>query len=341
MKKLLALLLALVLLFSFSACSKKSGNSSEEEISSTASQGIQIIDDDTVARVGSMKGPTSIGLAEMMSADNSNVGKYEFTVETAADAIKSALLSDKLDIALIPANLASVLYNKTEGKIKVININTYNVLYFLSADDSIVAPTDLKGKKIYLTGKGTTPDYTLQFLLNANNISLDEVTLEYKSEATEVLAAISADSKAVALLPQPFVTVALGKNANLKIVMDMGEVIGENSEGVSSVVTGVTVVTEKFLKEHPIVVDNFLTDHRNSVEFVRLEPETYAPKLVELGIVPNANIGVNAIPKCSVACVINENMKEELSAYLGMLHKLNPQSIGGKLPGDDFYVIND
>ena len=137
--------------------------------------------DGTLIRVASLKGPTSLGLLFLM--DKANKGEtantYEFRMATGADEILPLMVKGDLDIALIPANVASILYHKTQGGVEVIDINTLGVLYMVSGEDGLADFTDLKGKTIYLTGKGTTPDYVLQYLLNANGMSVDDVTLEY------------------------------------------------------------------------------------------------------------------------------------------------------------------
>ncbi len=334
MKKIIALLMALAMLFSFAACGKAGG---DESSASAPSNVGALEEDDVTVRVGSMKGATSIGLAAMMYEDASNVGNYEFKIETAADAVVSGIIGKKLDIALVPANVASVVYNKTKGGVKVIDINTYNVLHFLSADTSIKSVADLKGKTIYLTGKGTTPDYVMQYLLAKAGVKLSEVTVEYKSEATEVLNMISKNAKAVGLLPQPFVTVALNKNAALKTVIDCGDAFANFGE--STVVTGVTIVRNEFLSEHPAAVKNFLVDHANSVDTIDSDLARVSSKVVELGIIAAEGVAKKAIPECDVTCTTGEVMKKDLSSYLNILHGFNAASVGGALPAEDFYYV--
>ena len=205
--------------------------------------------EDAVIRVGALKGPTSMGLVNMMDEHP----EYSYTMETAADAITAGIVSGDLDIALVPANLASVLYNKTQGGISVIDINTTSVLYIVSSDENLASMKDLAGKTVYLTGKGTTPDYVLQYLLAANDMSADDVTLEYKSEATEVASVLAEDPDAIGLLPQPFVTAACMQNDQLKVVLSLEDEWEKVQSG--SIVTGVTIVRNEFLSEHQDLVD--------------------------------------------------------------------------------------
>lgn len=287
--------------------------------------------EDAVIRVGALKGPTSMGLVNMMDEHP----EYSYTMETAADAITAGIVSGDLDIALVPANLASVLYNKTQGGISVIDINTTSVLYIVSSDENLASLKDLAGKTVYLTGKGTTPDYVLQYLLAANDMSADDVTLEYKSEATEVASVLAEDPEAIGLLPQPFVTAACMQNDQLKVVLSLEDEWEKVQSG--SIVTGVTIVRNEFLSEHQDLVDEFLTAHEKSAYEVNDNPAAAAEKIVELGIVAKQPIAEKAIPMCGITCITGDDMKTSLSAYLEVLHGQAPESVGGTLPADDFY----
>lgn len=293
-------------------------------------------------RVGSLKGPTSIGLVELMERAEygETANTYSFTMETAADTLLTMMVQKELDIALVPANVASVLYNKTEGQIAVVDINTLGVLYMIGSDESITDIKDLKGKTIYLTGKGTTPDYVLQYVLEENGLSKEDVNLEYKSEATEVAAVLSTGEPAIGLLPQPFVTATMVKNENLNIIFDMNaewnKIQGEDG---SMMVTGVTVVRKEFLEENEGAVKLFLQDHRQSAEYVNNDIEAAASLVVKLGIIEKEPVAKKAIPNCNITYIDSEEMKNALSGYLDVLYKKDAKAIGGNLPAEDFYYL--
>ena len=296
--------------------------------------------DDTVVRVASLKGPTSLGLLFLMDkaekGETSNA--YEFQMATGADEILPLMVKGDLDIALIPANVASILYHKTQGGVEVIDINTMGVLYMVSGENDLTDFTDLKGKTIYLTGKGTTPDYVLQYLLNANGMSVDDVTLEYKSEATEVASVLAEDPTAIGLLPQPFVTAACMQNDALKVIFDLNEEWNK-IQGVSgsSMVTGVTVVRKEFLEEHEDAVKSFMEEHKASAEAINADPTTGAALAVEAQIVAKEPIAQKAIPGCNITYMDKADMKQALSGYLDVLFHQDSLSIGGGLPESDFY----
>ncbi len=291
-------------------------------------------------RVGSLKGPTSMGLLFLMeeSKNNESRNDYEFQMATAADELLPLMIKGELDIALVPANVASILYQKTEGGVSVIDINTLGVLYMVSGDTSVKSISDLAGKTIYLTGKGTTPDYVLRYLLAQNGMSESDCTLEYKSEATEVAALLAENPNTIGLLPQPFVTVACAQNEALSVVLDMNEEWNEvQSENGSSMVTGVTVVRNEFLEENKEAVEIFLQEHANSAQAINDDVETGAIYAVEQQIVAKESIAQKAIPKCNITCITGEEMQQALSGYLAVLYEQAPESVGGALPKEDFY----
>lgn len=293
-------------------------------------------------RVGSLKGPTSMGLVSLMDkasrGETSNV--YEFTMAGKADELVGKIANGDLDIALLPANVASVLYAKTQGNITVLDINTLGVLYVVASDDSISSMADLKGRTIYMTGKGTTPEYVMNYLLKENGLSTSDVDLQFKSEATEVASLLKQDSSAIGVLPQPFATAACIQNPDLKTVLDLTEQWNMlNKDTGSMLVTGVTLVRSDFLRENRSPVADFIKDHEASTLFATEHAEDASRLIAEQGIVEKAPIAQKALPYCNIVCLTGQEMKDALSGYLSTLHEQDPKSIGGQMPGDDFYYM--
>ena len=296
----------------------------------------------TAIRVGSLKGPASMGLAELM--DRAEKGEtendYTFTMAGKADELVGSIASGDLDIVLVPANVASILYTKTQGNVNVIDINTLGVLYVVASDDSISSMEDLKGKTVYMTGKGTTPEYVMNYLLSENGLTDGDVTLEFKSEATEVASVLKEDSSAVGVLPQPFATAACIQNEALKPVLDLTEQWNLlNKENGSQLVTGVTIVRSDFLKENEEAVKLFIEDHKASAAYTSEHLDEAAEMVAALGIVEKAPIAKKAMPACNIVCITGEEMKSALSGYLSVLEAADAKSVGGQLPADDFYYL--
>lgn len=296
--------------------------------------------EETTVRIGSLKGPTSMGLVELMDqAEKGEAGAdYEFTMAAAADEINAAFLKGDLDIVLIPANVASVLYNKTGGQAVVLDINTLGVLYLLESGETVQSAADLKGRMIYLPGKGTTPDYALQYILAQNGLGMEDVDLQYKSEAAEVISALQEEPEALGLLPQPAVTTACMQNEGLRIALDLTEEWDKvSAEG--SLVTGVTLVRREFLEQHEVLVQEFLSAHEESAKFTNENIEEAAEMVAALEIVPKAPIAAQAIPGCNITCMTGTDMQTALSGYLTVLAEQNPEAVGGALPAEDFYYL--
>lgn len=295
-------------------------------------------------RVGSLKGPTSIGLVSLMDKASKGAaeGDYEFTMVTDASELVAQMVSGDLDIALVPANMASILYQKTNHGINVLDINTLGVLYVVSADDSIKSVSDLEGKTIYMTGKGTTPDYVLQYLLSANGLSSDAVSIEYKSEATEVAAVLAQDNNAIGLLPQPFVTAAMAQNESLNMVLDLTkEWDNVQSENGGGLVTGVTVCRSQLFEDAAAAraIDTFMKEHKESAQFANANVEETAQLVAGAGIIEKAPVAAKAIPYCSITYIDGNEMKEKLYGYLSVLYEQDPSSVGGELPDKAFFYL--
>lgn len=362
MKKMIVSLLALCLLLSLCACAgtpAEEGNVTENRAATTeapvktdapaqsdapaqTSAPLQTDEavEDVELRIYSLKGPTSMGIATLLedSKNGKTLNRYVSTVCTAADEITAALVSGDADIALLPANAAAALYNKAGG-FSVVGINTLGVLYVVENGETVQSVADLAGKTVYLTGKGTVPEYSLRYLLSANGIE-DQVTLEFKSEPQEVVSAITEDAAAIGMLPQPFVTAALAQNESLRIALSLTEEWEKTAEG-STLVTGVTVVRNELLEEHPQQILNFLQEAAAGVERVNANPEEAAPLIEAMGIVAKAPLAQKAIPFCNLVCITGEEMQTLLSGYLQTLFEQNPKAVGGAMPADEFYYTGE
>lgn len=294
-------------------------------------------------RIASLQGPTTMGLVGLMrdAASGDGAQDYDVTMYGSPDEVVPLVLRGEVDVALLPANLAAVLYNKTltddGSQVAVAAINTLGMLEVLEAGDTVRTIGDLAGRTVYSTGKGASPEFVLNHLLTANGITPGtDVTVEYRSEATEVAALLAATPGAVGVLPQPYVTVLTAKDPSVRRALSLSDEWAKVSPD-SAMVTGVLVVRTAFAAEHPDAFDDFLTDYQASTQFTTSDPAAAAPLVVEAGIVPSAAVAESAIPACNITYVDGEEMATLLGGYLTVLHEADPASVGGSLPGDDFY----
>ena len=339
-KRVLSAVMAAALCVSLAACgstasSSQAASTAESAASSAAAE--PAASPETAAgglRVAGLKGPTTMGLVNLMNSEDGE--DYSFTMYGAADEIVPLLVKGDLDAAAIPANLAATLYQKTEGAVEVACVNTLGVLYILENGESIQSVADLKGQTIVTTGKGTTPEYVLRYVLARNGLDPDaDVTIEYCSEATEALSQVQAGMANIAMLPQPFVTSALSQVEGLRVALDMNEE-WEKVAG-SQLVTGVLVVRKDAAEADPDAFAAFLDGYAASVEAANSDLEGTAALCEEYGIVAKAALAQKALPECNIVFETGEQMKTDLTNYFQVLYDADPASVGGALPGDDFY----
>lgn len=292
---------------------------------------------DEVLRVGSLKGPTTMGLVNLMSEVESGAKSgYSFEMQSQPDVIMSELVSGKLDIALLPANVAAVAYNKTNHGVSAIDINTLGVLYCVTGDENIKSVKDLAGKTVLSTGQGASPEYVLNYLLEKNGVT--DCDVQFKSEATEIAALLKQDPAQIAILPQPFVTVATAQNDQLKVAFSLTDEWKSVSPD-SKLLTGVTVVRNEVLENRAAEVDQFIADHQASTEKTATDVDATAELVAKYGIIAKAPVAKKALPNCNIVAIAGDEMKTDLAGYLQVLFDANPKSVGGTMPEDDFYYI--
>ncbi len=287
--------------------------------------------------VAALLGPTGMAMAKIMKDAS---GEYNVSLAASADLITPKLIRGEIDIACVPANLASILYNNTKGNVRAIAVNTLGILYIVERGNTVHSIADLAGRTVYASGKGATPEYALNYLLSKNGLDAEkDVNIIYKSEHAECLAALINDDTAIAMLPQPFVTVAQNKKDDIRIAVNMSaewDALQKDTENASAMVTGVIVARSKFIEENPEAVVKFLSDYAESVKFVNESVDEAAEIIGEYGIVA-ADVARIAIPYCNIVCITGGEMHDMLSGYLGVLFEQNPDAVGGVLPDAEFY----
>lgn len=340
MKRLIALAMSAVMMLSLTACAGGS------EASSSAPEGSSAVAEERAAvRVGGLKGPTAMGMVKLMEEDaaGTTANDYEFTLAGSADEINPLLIKGELDIAAVPTNVASVLYNKTEGQVEILALNTLGVLYVVENGNTIQSVEDLRGKTIYSTGKGATPEYALNYILGENGLAAGtDVTVEYKSEHSELASLLAAGQADLAVLPQPFVTSVLAKNPDVRIALNLTEEWDKVTEDGSKLTMGALVVRKDYAESNPEAVRNFLKEYQASTQYVTDEAnlDDAAALIEQYGII-SAAVAKQALPYCNIVCITGEEMRTAAEGFLSILAKANPQSVGGTLPVEDFYYIGE
>ena len=316
MKKLISLLLTLALLLSFTACSKQKVN----------------------VNIYGIAGPTGIGLANLMKASSNDEGNLDYNIALAAsnDEIVAKISNKEADIAAVATNLASVLYNKTNGGIKVLAVNTLGVLNVVTKGVEIKSITELKGKTVYSTGQGANPEYILANILTNNGLKIGEdVKVEFVSQPTELVSKVVTQKEAIVVAPQPVATAITVKDKEAKIVININD--EWNKFNKTKLVMGCIIARTEFIEQNPDAIEVFLEDYEKSINAVTEDIDSTAAYCEEFSIVSPAAVAKKAIPYCNIVFERDNELKANLSAYLEFLFKANPKSIGGKLPDANFY----
>ena len=322
LKRGLALCLTMLLCLSLAACGGETPPEPAPE-------------EPVVIRVGALKGPTGMGLAFLEEMGDEQVS-YDLTIAARPDQLTTALAKGELDAVCIPANLAAVLYNRTQGGVATLGINTLGVLYIVENGNAVNSIADLAGKTIAASGKNGVPEYALRYLLEENGLDPDgDVIIDWKSEHSECVSALATGAATVALLPQPFVTVAQSRLPELREALDLTEEWAALDNG-SALITGVTAADGEFIEAHPQAVETFLEDYAASVEKVNGDPAAAAARIGELEIF-EAPVAEKALPRCNIVCLTGREMAEKLSGYLQVLFEADPEAVGGAMPGEEFY----
>ena len=315
MKRIVTMITAAVMLFSlaaFAACSKKQ--------------------DDTEIRIAALKGPTGMGMVKL--ADKQNYPNYTVSIEASPDALNPRIISGEVDVAAVPVNLASVLYNKLDGDISVLAVSTLGVLYVVEAGSEMNSVADLAGKTVYATGQGATPEYILNYLLDKNGVA-GSVEVNYVGEHAALATMLADGSAEIGMLPEPNVTSTLAGNDNLRIALNLTE--EWNKVCSTELVQGVVIARKSFVNEHPEAIEQFLREYEKSSAFVNENIVEAAKLIVDVGILGNVEIAKKAIPNCNISFSKGEAMHKAVEGMLAVLFEANPKSIGGKLPDKDFY----
>lgn len=344
MKKYLALILALVLAIStLAGCGATNvpadpTNAPMTEAPAEAPAVEEPAAVESIPKLMVMSGPTGVGAAQLIADHESTDEPVIASAEVVADneAVKNALVSGEVDIAAIATNMASTLYNKTDGAITVLGVNTLGVLYILEKGDSVQQMADLKGKTLYATGQGANPEYILNYLLTSNGVDPSEVDIQWMT-AQEITAKMTTEEAAICMLPVPAATTVMMKDQGVREAVSLSDEWEKLGNG--SLAQGCIVVRTEFLEENPNIVASFMKRYQKSIDYMNDEAnrEEAAELVAKYGITANAQVAAQAIPSCNLVCIEGQQMKDILTAFFEVMYQANPASIGGEMPEDDFY----
>lgn len=325
-KRLFLIITVLVMALSLVSCAEKApAYDAEKEIS-----------------VMVLNGTTGFGAAKLIDDSKNGTAalNYNVTVESDASAVNAALISGSVDIAALPTNAAAVVYNKTQGGVKVAAVNTLGVLYVVENGDTVKSFSDLKGKTLYVPGQGSNPEYITAYLCEQNGLKVGEdITLDFTYNApADLRTAVASGKVELAVLPEPMVTIAKSANDKLNTALDLTAEWDKVAQK-DSLMQGCIVVSKKFAEENPNELSKFLEEYSASVTFVNENPKEASEMIAEHGIFEKAAVAQKAIPGCNLCYISGDSMKKSLSTFFNIMFDADPKSVGGAVPSDDIYYL--
>lgn len=328
-KLIVATLLLFAMLFSMAACS---GNDTADE---------PALDTETPINIMVLNGTTGFGMAKLISDDAAGTASlnYNFSVESDASNVTAALINGSTDIAALPTNAASVVYNKTQGEVQLLALNTLGVLYVVTDDtESINSFADLKGKTVYAPAQN--PSFIFSYLCQANGLSVGEDVIidNTYAQPADLRTAVAAGEVSIAVLPEPMLTIAKSSNDKLVTALDLTAEWDKVSEP-GSLVQGCVVVRKDFAEAHPNEVAAFLADYEASIAYLSEDGADVAGVIEGSGVFAKGAVAAKALPNCNLCFITGDNMKSVMEHFLEIMYKTQPASIGGAIPADDFYYV--
>ena len=338
-RRILTLTLAILTALTLVACGGTADESTTApETTNPIENATPTLDTELPIRLSVLNGTTGFGIAKLMndSASGNAALNYSFNVETDATLINAGLIKGEIDIAALPTNAASTLYNKTEGAVSVLALNTLGVLYVVENGTTVTTMADLEGKTVYCPAQN--PAFIFEAICQASGVNVT-IDTTFAQPAALMSAVAASEAGMIAVLPQPVLTVAMSKNENLRLALDL-TAEWKTAVGSDSLVQGCIVVRNEFLQAHPNEVIKFLEEYKASIEFVNQNPTEASEMVVALGIYTGAApVAAKAIPSCNIVYVDGAEMKTALSAFLETMYNFKAASVGGALPADDFYFV--
>ena len=327
-KLIVATLLLFAMLLSLTACSGSSNTADEPAI-----------DTETPINIMVLNGTTGFGMAKLITDNTAGTTElnYNISVETDASNVTAALINGSADIAALPTNAASVVYNKTQGNVQLLALNTLGVLYVVTDDtESISSFADLKGKTVYAPAQN--PSFIFSYLCQANGLTVGEDIIidNTYAQPADLRTAVAAGEVSIAVLPEPMLTIAKSSNDKLVTALDLTAEWDKVSEP-GSLVQGCVVVRREFAEAHPNEVAAFLADYEASISYLSEDGADVAGVIEGSGVFAKGAVAAKALPNCNLCFITGENMKSTMTHFLEIMYKTQPASIGGSIPADDFY----
>jgi len=279
--------------------------------------------DPTRLRILVLQGPSGMAMAPLMyNADE----RHDFALPfSSPQQVVDEILSGRFDIAALPANLAATLYN-SGADVQIIAAGTLGVLHILDATGEVREPSDLTGRRIFTAEQGALPEHVLRHILNEKGIDAE---IYFLTNFVEVSTHFAAELVDLVMLPAPNIVSTLAQMSNSENVtrLDVSALWNEISD---TQLMQTAIVARRGLSD--TAIREFLEEYKESIAFVNANHDLAANMIVEAGVMPSIGVARQAIPLSNLAFIEGASMQAGLMDLFNILHRANPQSIGGLVP---------
>jgi NitT/TauT family transport system substrate-binding protein len=285
-----------------------------------------------------IKGPSGVGMIRLFENPPRATG-FDIKMEALAqaDLMAAKFIAGEAKVGILPPNVAAKIASSGKA-LQVAAVTGTGMLSLLSSDPAVKRIEDLRGKTVEVAGQGATPDYVFRKILLAKGMNPDrDLKLGYSLAYPEIAQSLIAGRVSLALLPEPFATMARTGKPGLTVVGDIQEEWSKTG-GAGNYPMTVLVVDADFAAAQPGLIRLILNALKDSVEWVRANPAA-AGALVEkhdLGL--RAPVVAAAVPRSNYVFIPAQEARPSLEALYRAFLEFSPVSIGGALPKDSFYL---
>ena len=292
-------------------------------------------------RVAALRGPTALGLLRLMDEHEQGGARnnYQFDLLGSPDEIPPLLARGEIDVAAVPGNLAAVLYNRMEGQVQALAVVTLGVLHVLDMTGEVRSVADLAGRTIFVPAPGATTEFALNYVLTRNGLTPGvDVGIEFRAEPPEIAALLEAGQAEIALLPEPFASTVLARVDGLRHALDLTEEWNRVQPDYGLIMS-VVIARREFIESNPGAVAVFMQEYAESIDFMTNNIPAGAQLAVDFGLIPDADIAEQALPRTHIVFLTGEEMRRNLMGFYRVLYDEEPASVGGELPSENFFFV--
>ncbi|MGE5381775.1 MAG: ABC transporter substrate-binding protein [Methylocystaceae bacterium] len=289
------------------------------------------------AKVATLRGPSAVSIIPMIDAKTSlsEKVKAEYQLYNSPDILAPDLIKGQVDAALLPPNLAAKLYNKG-ADYQLVGVTCWGVMYLASNNPELTSIKQLKGQQLFITDKGATPDLVLKYLLAKNNMSANDVKLDYSLGQTELAQNMAAGRVNAGLLVEPWLTVVTSGNPKVNTIIDIQKEWQAATDNQPLPQTCL-VVKKSLIAEHPEVVASLVKEINQAIEWVNAHPQEAGALVERNNIGMKAAVIAKAIPRLNLRFENAAASRPAIQSFFKIINQADPTSTGGRLPDDGFY----